>query len=142
MRRRPSLNPSTLEPPRARSAIINILALTGSLFMLQVYDRVLPSHSVPTLVALALLTAGLFAFYGLLDFVRGRMLVSLGVWLDAAISRRVYQAIVHLPLARLPVLPAELRRNSRQGAPARRHRRPRLVGEIVGSVSGDRRLLR
>ena len=70
--------------------------------MLQVYDRVLPSHSVPTLVALAVLTAALFAFYGLLDLFRGRMLVRLGAWLDAAISPRVYQAIVHLPLARLP----------------------------------------
>ena len=59
------------------SAVINILALTGSLFMLQVYDRVLPSHSVPTLVALAILTGALFAFYGLLDLFRGRMLVRL-----------------------------------------------------------------
>jgi ATP-binding cassette, subfamily C, bacterial PrsD len=84
------------------SAVINVLALTGSLFMLQVYDRVLPSHSVPTLVALAILTAALFAFYGLLDLFRGRMLVRLGAWLDAAISPRVYQAIVRLPLARLP----------------------------------------
>src|SRR4051812_16034283 len=54
------------------SAVINILALTGSLFMLQVYDRVLPSHSVPTLIALTLLTGAMFAFYGLLDFFRGR----------------------------------------------------------------------
>ncbi len=44
------------------SAIINLLALTGSIFMLQVYDRVLPSRSVPTLVALSVLTAALFIF--------------------------------------------------------------------------------
>ena len=43
------------------SGLINILMLTGPLFMLQVYDRVLPSHSVPTLIGLAILTAGLFA---------------------------------------------------------------------------------
>jgi ABC-type protease/lipase transport system fused ATPase/permease subunit len=43
------------------SAFINILALTGSLFMLQVYDRILPSGSVPTLVVLFLLAAALFA---------------------------------------------------------------------------------
>src|SRR5262245_14800904 len=89
------------------SAFINVLALTGSLFMLQVYDRVLPSHSVPTLVALALLTATLFAFYGLLDLFRGRMLVRLGAWLDATISPQVYQAIVRLPLARIPNSKAE-----------------------------------
>jgi ATP-binding cassette subfamily C protein len=89
------------------SALINVLALTGSLFMLQVYDRVLPSHSVPTLVALAILTATLFTFYGLLDLFRGRMLVRLGAWLDAAISPQVYQAIVRLPLARIPNNKAE-----------------------------------
>ena len=104
------------------SALINVLALTGSLFMLQVYDRVLPSHSVPTLVALALLTAALFAFYGLLDLFRGRMLVRLGAWLDAAISPQVYQAIVHLPLARLP---------EQQGGAAARPRYRALV--LVGT---------
>lgn len=67
------------------SAIINLLALTGSLFMLQVYDRVLPSRSVPTLVALSVLTAALFTFYGMLDLLRGRVLVRVGASLDAAI---------------------------------------------------------
>lgn len=82
------------------SAVINVLALTGALFMLQIYDRVLPSGSVPTLVVLSLLAIALFAFYGLLDLIRGRVLVRLGAWLDAAISPRVYRAIVRLPLAR------------------------------------------
>ena len=54
------------------SGLINILMLTGPLFMLQVYDRVLPSHSVPTLIGLALLTVGLFSFQGILDACRGR----------------------------------------------------------------------
>ena len=36
------------------SGLINVLMLTGPLFMLQIYDRVLPSHSVPTLVGLAI----------------------------------------------------------------------------------------
>ena len=40
------------------SGLINILMLTGPLFMLQIYDRVLPSHSIPTLVGLAILCAG------------------------------------------------------------------------------------
>ncbi|MGD9670831.1 MAG: type I secretion system permease/ATPase [Hyphomicrobiaceae bacterium] len=84
------------------SAFLNILALTGALFMLQIYDRVLPSGSVPTLVALSLLAAILFAFYGLLDFVRGRVLVRLGAWFDAAISPKVYRAIVRLPMSRIP----------------------------------------
>ena len=45
------------------SAFLNILALTGSLLMLQVYDRIPPSDSLPTLVVLLLLAAPLFAFY-------------------------------------------------------------------------------
>ena len=52
------------------SALINLLALTGSLFMLQVYDRVLPSKSVPTLIGLALIVLGLYAFQALLDLIR------------------------------------------------------------------------
>ncbi|OBQ73452.1 hypothetical protein A9K72_30520 [Mesorhizobium loti] len=44
------------------SGVVNVLALTSPLFMLQVYDRVLASHSVPTLVGIAVLAAGLYAF--------------------------------------------------------------------------------
>ncbi|MCP4780568.1 MAG: type I secretion system permease/ATPase, partial [Hyphomicrobium sp.] len=47
------------------SFVVNLLMLTGPLFMLQVYDRVLASRSVPTLIALTLLVAGLFTFMGL-----------------------------------------------------------------------------
>src|SRR3990172_2471408 len=50
------------------SGVINVLALTGSFYMLQIYDRVLPSRSVPTLVGLSLLMAGLYAALGALDF--------------------------------------------------------------------------
>ena len=57
------------------SGIINILMLTGALFMLEVYDRVLPSGSVPTLVALAILASVLFGSQALLDIVRSRILV-------------------------------------------------------------------
>ncbi len=56
------------------SGIINLLALTGSFYMLQIYDRVLPSHSVPTLVALTLLMAALYIGNGLLDFFRVRVM--------------------------------------------------------------------
>ena len=44
--------------------------LTGALFMLDVYDRILPSRSVPTLVALLFLVAGLYAAQGLIDTIR------------------------------------------------------------------------
>ncbi len=56
------------------SCMINLLYLTGSLFMLEVYDRVLPSRSVPTLVGLAILAGGLYIAQGVLDLIRGRIL--------------------------------------------------------------------
>jgi ABC-type protease/lipase transport system fused ATPase/permease subunit len=56
------------------SAMSNVLMLTGAVFMLQVYDRVLPSRSVPTLIGLAVLAVGLYAALGLLDLIRGRIL--------------------------------------------------------------------
>src|SRR5882757_6377119 len=66
------------------SCIINLLYLTGSIFMLEVYDRVLPSRSVPTLVGL--------------DLIRGRILGRVGTSLDEALNARVFDTIVRLPL--------------------------------------------
>jgi ATP-binding cassette, subfamily C, bacterial PrsD len=80
------------------SGMSNILMLTGSLFMLEVYDRVLPSRSIPTLVALLILTAGLYAAQGFIEAIRSRILVRIGNSLDEAMSMRVYDAIVRLPL--------------------------------------------
>ena len=80
------------------TVVINILTLTGSLFMLEVYDRVLPSRSVPTLVGLAVLTGLLLAIQGVLDLIRSRVLVRIGAYLDTSLSRRVYTSLVRLPL--------------------------------------------
>jgi PrtD family type I secretion system ABC transporter len=80
------------------SGMSNILMLTGSFFMLEIYDRVLPSRSVPTLVALLLLAGGLFAAQGILDLIRGRILVRIGARLDEILSQRVFDTIVRLPL--------------------------------------------
>jgi ATP-binding cassette, subfamily C, type I secretion system permease/ATPase len=80
------------------SFLINLAMLTGPLFMLQVYDRVLPSGSVPTLVALAGLAGVCYLFQGALDIIRSRVLLRIGGSLDAALSARVYDAVVQLPL--------------------------------------------
>jgi ATP-binding cassette subfamily C protein len=80
------------------SGLINILMLTGPLFMLQIYDRVLPSHSIPTLVGLAILTAALFMFQGILDAIRSRVLLRIGGALDDELSSRAYDAVARLPL--------------------------------------------
>ena len=80
------------------SGMSNILMLTGAIFMLEVYDRVLPSRSVPTLVALIILATGLYGVLGVLDLIRSRILVRIGSYLDDAISDRVYDGLVDLPL--------------------------------------------
>lgn len=96
-------NPSEVSLSRARSrgliwAVVlfsvfaNLLLLTGPLFMLQVYDRVLGSRSEETLVALSVLVVGLYAIYGLLEFARGRVMARVGVRLHAALSERVFAA--------------------------------------------------
>ena len=80
------------------SGMSNILMLTGAIFMLEVYDRVLPSRSVPTLVGLVILAAGLYAALGLLDAIRGRILARIGSRLDETLGGRIYETIVRLPL--------------------------------------------
>ncbi|QCM12189.1 type I secretion system permease/ATPase [Agrobacterium tumefaciens] len=80
------------------SGVVNILALTSPLFMLQVYDRVLASGSLPTLVGLALLALGLYGFQCLLDIIRARVLIRIGEDFDMRYSGRVHNAVVRLPL--------------------------------------------
>src|SRR6516225_4794494 len=80
------------------SCMINLLYLTGSLFMLEVYDRVLPSRSVPTLIGLIILAGGLYVAQGILDLIRGRILGRIGTSLDEALNARVFDTIVRLPL--------------------------------------------
>ncbi len=80
------------------SCMINLLYLTGSIFMLEVYDRVIPSRSVPTLVGLIVLAGGLYAAQGGLDLLRGRILGRVGTSLDEAINARVFDTVVRLPL--------------------------------------------
>lgn len=75
------------------SGIINVLMLTGSLFMLEVYDRVLPSRSIPTLLGLLALTILLFAFQGILETLRGRVFVRIGRFVDRSLGPRVFQAL-------------------------------------------------
>src|SRR5947208_4168449 len=80
------------------SCMINLLYLTGSIFMLEVYDRVLPSRSVPTLIGMVLLAGGLYMAQGFLDLLRSRILARIGTSLDEALNERVFETVVRLPL--------------------------------------------
>ena len=75
----------------ALSLFVNILMLTGPLYMLQVYDRVITSQSMSTLVALSLLMVALYGFMGLLDFLRSRILVRIGTSVDDKLSAPLFK---------------------------------------------------
>ncbi|QOL81693.1 type I secretion system permease/ATPase [Pseudooceanicola spongiae] len=74
------------------SVFANLLMLTGPLYMLLVYDRVLTSRSVETLLALTVLAGFLYLTMGLLDLVRGRILSRIGARFQAALDPRAYDA--------------------------------------------------
>jgi ABC-type protease/lipase transport system fused ATPase/permease subunit len=68
------------------SGVANLLALTGPIFMLEIYDRVIPSRSIPTLIALFALAAGLYAFSGFFDVLRFRVMARVASGVDASLS--------------------------------------------------------
>jgi ATP-binding cassette subfamily C exporter for protease/lipase len=74
------------------SAIVNLLMLVPSLYMLQVYDRVLVSQSEVTLLMLTLMMLGAYVFMSALEFVRSFVLVRVGAKLDMQLNKRVYTA--------------------------------------------------
>lgn len=82
-----------LLPLAVFSAVINILYLTGSLYMMLVYDRVLTSRAVPTLIAISLVALLAFAIQGLLDAVRGRMLARTALLFDELAAPRIFKAL-------------------------------------------------
>lgn len=74
------------------SVVVNLLLLTGPLYMLQVYDRVLGSRSEPTLFALTALIVFLFLVMGILDHARGRVMARVGAAFQARLDRRTFEA--------------------------------------------------
>src|SRR5215510_8054605 len=81
------------------SALINVLYLSGSIYMLEVYDRVLTSRSIPTLIGLTIMVVILYAFQGCLDLLRSRVLVRIGRSLGESLSPRIYEVIGRIALA-------------------------------------------
>jgi len=79
------------------SGIVNVLALTGSLYMLQIYDRALTSSSIPTLLALSALAIGLYFCQGLLDISRSQILVRLGAQLDYRLAPLAHRVVIDMP---------------------------------------------
>ena len=80
------------------SGLINLLYLSGSIFMMEVYDRVLPSRSIPTLVGLSVIIVVLYLFQGLFDMLRGRIMARVGAALDEDLSQQIFQGQLSAPL--------------------------------------------
>jgi PrtD family type I secretion system ABC transporter len=85
------------------SFVINVLMLTGPLYMLQIYDRVLTSGSTETLAYLTLVAAFAFLIIWGLEIVRGRVMLQLGGWLDRRLGGEVLAASLKATLGRKDV---------------------------------------
>lgn len=75
------------------SAIINLLMLTPSIYMLQVYDRVLPSGNKTTLAMLTVMVLWLFLFIAAVEWLRGFLVIRLGAYLDMSINKRIFLSV-------------------------------------------------
>src|SRR5437660_8749576 len=80
------------------SGVINILMLSGSLYMLQVYDRVIPSRNIATLFGLSLMVLFAYLVQGYFDALRSRMLCRVGTMFDAGLQESIHTALATLPL--------------------------------------------
>ncbi|MCW2248794.1 PrtD family type I secretion system ABC transporter [Azospirillum fermentarium] len=81
------------------SLLINILALTSSLYMMQVYDRVVPSGHLSTLIFLTLMAVSALGLMAFLDYVRGRILAVSGDWLKRRLGATVLERLADRVLA-------------------------------------------
>ncbi|MGI9384549.1 MAG: type I secretion system permease/ATPase [Methyloligellaceae bacterium] len=79
------------------SGAVNVLALTGAVYMLQIYDRALTSQSIPTLMALSILAIGLYLGQGILDVIRSQVLVRLGAKLDYRLAPLAHKVTIDMP---------------------------------------------
>ena len=84
----------------ALSAMVNLLTLAGSLYLMVVYDRVLPSQSLPTLFSVFAIIAVAYVFYGLFDVMRSKMLADVASSLDRSLSVRVQTIEARIALER------------------------------------------
>src|ERR1700676_3530787 len=80
------------------SGVVNVLMLSGSLYMLQVYDRVIPSRNIATLLGLSLIVLLAYLAQGYFDALRTRMLSRVATLFDAGLQGAIHIALATLPL--------------------------------------------
>lgn len=74
------------------SMFINVIGLVPSIYMLQVYDRVLQSRNVTTLVMLTIIMLGFYVMLSMLELARSKLLIRVGAQLDMKLNNRVFVA--------------------------------------------------
>jgi ABC-type protease/lipase transport system fused ATPase/permease subunit len=84
------------------SAVLNVLLLGGSIYMMLVYDMVLPGRSVPTLLGLLAIVAVVYVFQAIVEMIRGRMLAGIAGALDMRVRGRVQDVVQRLSVRRAP----------------------------------------
>ncbi|MDU6374662.1 MAG: type I secretion system permease/ATPase, partial [Bradyrhizobium sp.] len=80
------------------SGVINILMLSGSIYMMQVYDRVIPSKNMATLIGLSVMILFVYIIQGYFDALRTRMLCRVATVFDASLQDAIHHALATLPL--------------------------------------------
>jgi len=88
------------------SGLVNLLTLSGSIYMLQVYDRVIPSRDGGTLAGLSVIVLLAYVLQGFLDALRSRLLCRIAAQFDVELQGPLYRALAGLPLT--GARPAEL----------------------------------
>lgn len=78
------------------SGVVNVLTLSGSIYMLQVYDRVLPTRSFETLIGLSVILVAVYAIQGFFDSLRVRILTRIGALFDQSLQKQIYDCILLL----------------------------------------------
>ena len=80
------------------SGVVNVLMLSGSLYMLQVYDRVIPSRNLATLLGLSLMVLFAYLVQGYFEALRSRMLCRVATLFDVSLQESIHTALATLPL--------------------------------------------
>ncbi|MCK4939155.1 MAG: type I secretion system permease/ATPase [Rhodospirillaceae bacterium] len=81
------------------SFVVNMLMLTISIYMMQVFDRVLTSRSTETLLYLSVIAIGAVLILAILDYTRSRIMQGIGVWMDRSLARSGFERAVEAELA-------------------------------------------
>lgn len=92
----------------AIGAILNLLMLVPTIYMLQIFDRVMVSHNLVTLVVISVIVLFMYIFLGIFQWLRSRILIALSIQFDQRLSQRVFRAVISAELSASPSVPQQV----------------------------------